>query len=290
MPFWNLKEPFVQDKAIVGSVHFNATKSVTLEAQYIGLNSSGLKVTQAGLFLAEVGGVNRFLPRDVIQTAVTNGVTTGLEVTMPELFLPNDDIYHLEATGLITLASAWAAGDTVTITFIEPSLGINVSYTHTQVGADLAALDDELVAALNTSTNPLYKYARFEVGGAGEVEVYSKGLEFNMVVAATTAGAGTATVTNQLDSTPVLVGTISAVDYANSTLTLAAASAIDLAVGARVGVLASNIYGLYNHSKDWTDIPSCDLKAIERADRIYMQALPYYDAELDARFPNMIFE
>lgn len=290
MSFWNLKEPFTQDKAVVGSIYFNATKSVTINAQNVGLNSSGLKVVPAGLFLADVGGAVRFLPRDTVQTAVTGGADTAIEGTLPVVFLAGDEIYHLEPSGLITLALTWAAADTVTITISEPSLGINVSYTHTQVGADLNALDDELVAALNTATNPLYPYARFEVGAAGEIEVYSRGYEFNMVVAATTAGDGTATVTNQLDSTPVLVGTVSTVDYANNTLNLAAAAAVDLGVGARIGVLSSNIYGLYNHSKDFTDVPYCDLKAIERADRVYKAALPYYDQELDARFPNMIFE
>ena len=290
MPFWNLKEPFVQDKAVIGSIYFNATKSVTVEGQYVGLNNRGLKVVPAGLFLAEVGGVNRFLPRDTVQTAVVGSTDTAIEITLPEVFLAGDELYHLEPRGLITLAATWAAADTVTITFIEPSLGINVSYTHTQVGADLAALDDELVAALNTMTNPLYPYARFEVGAAGEIEVYSRGLEFEMVAAASTAGDGTATVTTPIDSTPLLIGTIQTVDYMNSTINLAAASAVDLGVGARFGVLASNIYGLYNHSKDFTEVPSCDLKAIERADRVYKAVLPYYDAELDARFPNMIFQ
>lgn len=290
MSYWNIRQPFSQDKAIIGTAHFNATKSVSIESQYVNLNASGVKVVPAGLFLAEVGGVNRFLPRDVVQTAVTGGADTAIVGTLPEVFLPSDELYHIEPQGLITLASAWAAGDTVTITFIEPSLGINVSYTHTQVGADLDALDDELVAALSMSTNPLYPYARFEVGAAGEIEVYSRGYTFDMVVSATTAGAGTATVTTALVNTPVLIGTIANVDYANSTINLEAASAVDLGVGARFGVLVSKVYGLYNHSKDFTDTPTCDFKAIDRADKVYTKALPYYDQELDARFPNLIFD
>lgn len=289
MAFWNVQEPYTQDKAIVGSIYFNATKSVTIAGSNVGLNSSGKKVVKPGLFLADVGGVNRFLPRDTVQAAVTASTTTAIEVTMPELFLAGDVLYQLEPKGLITLADTWAADDTVTIRFYDSSQGINVEYTHTQVGANLAALDDELVAALNTSTNVLNKYARFEVGTAGQIYIYSRGLEFTTEVAATTAGDGTATVTTQVDPTPILVGTVSNVDYANSELDLAAASVISMGVGARIGTLTNDIYGLYNHSIDFTDVPYCDVKAITRADRIYKEALPYYDMALDVRFPNLMF-
>ncbi len=287
MSFWNIKEPFTQDKAVIGSMYFSATKSVTINAANVGLNPSGVKLVQAGLFLAEVGGAVRFLPRDVVQTAVTTS-DSAIEITMPELFLPGDMVYHIEPNGLVTLSGTYAADDTVTLRFVEASLGINVTYVHTQVGADLAALDDEIVAALNMPTNPLYPYARFEVGGAGEILIFSKGLVFDVEVSNT--GAGSSAVTNTISATPILIGTISNVANTTSTLNLTANSATALGVGARLGVLESNIYGLYNHSKDFTDVPYCDLKAIERADRVYKAALPYYDAQLDARFPNMIFE
>jgi hypothetical protein len=288
MSNWNIQETYRADKAVVGSIHFNATKSVSLENTNIGLNSEGKKVTKAGLFLAKVGGVNRFLPRDVVQSAVT--ASANLPVTMPEIFLPGDEIYHLEPQGLVTLSSVWAAGDKLTLRFIEPSQGINISYTHTQVGADLAALLPELVTALNDPTNPLHSYARFEAGGAGELKIFTRGKVFTVEASAVTAGAGAVAITNEISATPVYLGVVSHTDYANSTVVLTGNSAANLGEGARVGTLVEDIYGLYNHGIDFTNKPTETLKAIERCDRVYKSGLAYYDDELASRFPNLIFE
>lgn len=285
--YWNVQRPYNQDKAAIGSAYFNAVKSAVISASTLSLNEYGVKAVEANLFVAKVNGVERFLPRDVAQGAVTTG-ETDIEVTMPELFVVGDVLYHLEPTALITLTGAWVPGDTLNIEFSEPSLGLGVSYVHTQVGADLAALDDELATALNTNS-ALKDYARFEVTGAGEITVYSKGLSPAISVTATTAGSGDAAVTNQFDASPVMIGTIASIDYANKTVRLAANSAIAIPESARIGTLTEDIYGLYNHSIDFTDKPQCYVKAIDRADRVYILALPYYDQQLKALFPRMNF-
>ena len=290
MSFWNIQRPFNQDKPVIGSHFFSAEKSVTLSATYVGLNEYGVKAVPAGLFIANVGGVDRFLPRDTVRTtALTSSSSTVVKVNYPELFQAGDVLYALEPEGLVTAAATWAAGDTATIRFSEPSLGIDVSYTHTQVGANLAALDDEIVAALNLSTNPLAKYARFEVGTAGQIKIFSKGLVFTISVSSQTAGDGTLVATTQLASAPRLIGTVSNVDYANKELDLVAASTVSLAAGGQLGTLTQEIYGLYNHSVDFTDRPLCTLKAIDRCDRVYTTALPYFDHQLMARFPRLKF-
>lgn len=290
MAYWNVQKPFVMDKPIVGTVYFSAEKSVRIEATNVGMNEYGLKAVPAGLFVANVGGVDRFLPRDTVRATAVGTGSTLVKVNYPELFKTGDVLYALEPQGLITLADTWAANDTVRIELSEPSLGINVEYTHTQVGANLAALDDELVTALNLSTNPLSKYARFEVGGtAGQIVVFSKGLVFTLSVTATTAGDGTAAVTTQVDATPRLIGTIASIDYAAKEITLGANAAVALAAGGQLGTLTQEIYGLYNHSIDFTDRPVCVIKAIDRCDRIYLASLPYFDHQLMARFPRMKF-
>lgn len=289
MAHWTQPTPYNNDKVVIGSKNFNSTTGVNIKSEHVGLNSAGKKVVPAGLFLAEVGGVNRFLPRDMAQAGITTG-SAAVEVSMPELFLVGDMIYQLEPEGLITLAATWAANDTVTIRFIEPSKGINVQYTHTQVGANLAALDDELVAALNLATNPLSKYARFEVGTAGQIKIFTKGLTFTVSVVANTAGDGTATVTTAIDATPVLVGTVASIDHANSTLTLGANAAKALSEGARIGVLASDVYGVHAHSIDFSDTNAVQINAVDVCDRVYIAGMAYYDQELDARFPNLIFK
>jgi hypothetical protein len=289
MSNWTQHNPYNNDKVVIGSKNFNSTTGVDIDSDNVGLNSTGKKVVSAGLFLANVGGVNRFLPRDLAQADITTG-STAVEVSMPELFLVGDMIYQLEPEGLITLADTWAADDTVTIRFIEPSKGINVQYTHTQVGANLAALDDELVAALNLATNPLSKYARFEVGTAGQIKIFTKGLVPTVSVVATTDGDGAATVTTQPSAIPVLIGTVASIDHVNSTLTLGANAAKAISEGARIGVLASDIYGIHAHSVDFSDVTARQLNAVDVCDRVYISGLAYYDQELDARFPNLIFK
>ena len=291
MSYWNIQRPYMQDKPVVGSHHFSAEKSVTLLDNYVGLDQYGVRSVPAGLFVANVGGVDRFLPRDTVRTtALVAGSSQVIKVNYPELFQVGDVLYALEPEGLITLASTWAANDTVRIELRERSLGIEVEYTHTQVGANLAALDDELVAALNLSTNPLAKYARFEVGTTGQVKVFSKGLQFELAITEGAADAGaTATVNTQVDATPRLIGTVSSINHATRVLTLGAASAVALAVGGQVGTLTLDIYGLYNHSIDFTDKPQCTIKVIDRCDRVYIQALPYFDHQLMARFPRLKF-
>ena len=289
MSYWNIQRPFNQDKAIVGSIYFNAEASVNVSSDNVGYDQYGKKSVPAGLFLAKVAGVDRFLPADYVRETAVATNSTQVKVNMPEVFKVGDVLYATEPEGLITAAATWAAGDTATIRFSEPSLGIDVSYTHTQVGANLAALDDEIVAALNSSSNPLAKYARFEVGTAGQITVFSKGLVFTISVSSNTAGDGTLVATTQLVDTPRLIGTISAIDFANRTITLGANAAVAVSVGGHIGTLVEQVYGLYNHSVDFTDRPVQTLKAIDRADRVYSVALPYLNGRLVAQFPRIKF-
>lgn len=287
--YWNIQKPINQDPAIIGSMHFSAEKSVTVSQANVGLDSNNVRAVPAGLFVARVGGVDRFLPRDLVRETAVATNSTVVKVNYPEIFNVGDMLYATEPEGLITLTDAWAPDDTLRIELRERSLGIDVAYTHTQVGADLDALDDELVTALNLPSNPLAQYARFEVGGSGEILVFSKGLEFQLSVAASTAGAGTAAVTTQVDPAPRFVGVVASIDAPNRTITLSANATVAIAVGGQIGTLTDEIYGLYNHSIDFTDKPVVVIKAIDRADRVYTAQMPYFDHQLMARFPRMKF-
>lgn len=289
MSYWNIQRPFVQDKAVVGSIYFNAEASVTIDSDNVSLNEYGSKSVTAGLFLAKVNGVNRFLPADYVRGAAVATGSPSVQVNMPEVFKTGDVLYATEPEGLLTLAATWAAADTATIRFSEPSLGIDVQYTHTQVGANLTALTPEIIAALNLSTNPLSKYARFEIGTAGQIKVFSKGLVFTITVDSLTNGDGTFVATTQLASVPRLVGTIASINNVTRTLTLGADAAVGVGVGGHVGTLAEEIYGLYNHSVDFTDRPVQVLKAIDRADRVYLAAVPYINGRLIAKFDRIKF-
>ena len=285
MTYWNVQKPYNQDKVSVGSIYFNAVRAVSIDTANIGLNNQGEKVVPSGLFLAEVDGKVRFLPRDYARVAVTTA-DTQIEVSMPEIFLAGDDLYHLESEGLVTVA-AGAAGDKVSIRFVDNANGLNIGYTHVQVGATTAELTAELLTVLNDSTNPLSEYARFESDTDGEIKVFSSGAIYDIVASA--EGTATATATTQLDTATKFIGRVASVDFANNLLTLEAAAAVEFGEGARIGTNVDQVYGLYNHSKDFTQMLFCDLKAIERCDRVYKSGLPYFDTQLALQFPNMNF-
>jgi hypothetical protein len=285
MTYWNVQKPFNQDRVSVGSVYFNAVRAVSIDTANIGLNPQGEKVVPSGLFLSEVAGNVRFLPRDYSKTEITTS-SPAVEVAMPELFLVGDAIYHLEDEGLVTV-EAGDVGDKVTIRFTDSANGISVGYTHTQVGTTDAQLTAELLSVLNSDTNPLSTYARFESAVAGAIKVFSTGARY--VISASATGTATATATTQLGTSTKLIGTIASIDHANGRLILAANSAVAFSAGARIGTFVDQVFGLYNHSKDFRNMLYCDLKVIERCDRVYKSGLPYFDTQLALQFPNMIF-
>lgn len=285
MTFWNVQKPFSNDKVAVGSIYFNAVRAVSMDAKNVGMNAQGQRVVPSGLFLTEVDGAVRFLPRDYA-TAEVATTDTQISIALPEVFLAGDSLYHLESEGLVTVA-AGAPADKVTIRFADDSNGIRVGYTHTQVGASVAELTAELLTVLNSTTSPLSEYARFESTTDGAIKVFSTGARYQ--ISASAVGTATATVTDQLDTDTKLIGTIQSVDFANSKLTLDSASAVAFGAGARIGTNVDQVFGLYNHSKDFTDKLFCDLKAIERCDRVYKSGLPYFDTQLALQFPNMNF-
>lgn len=281
MSYFNTQRPYYVDKPILGSKNFNSTTGVHLTDAVIGLDVNGRKTSPAGLFLAQVNGVDRFLPR---QEATANVLTSAatVQVAHPELFLAGDVIYHVEGVNSIAVGGTWVAGDVITI-----NLGAyRAAFTVTQTTA--AGVATELAAYLASSE--LAKLALFSVDltTATQVNIYLTGSNLDLVVSENSA-AGTLTVTApEFNFAYRLVGTISSIDYANSTLTLAANAAIELVAGAKVGTVVDKVYGLYNHSIDWEDRPSIDLKAIDRADYVYLASLPYFDRYLDELFPNMI--
>lgn len=286
MAFWNVEKPFNQDKVSVGSIYFNAVNAVNVDATTVSPNAEGRKIVPAGLFIAQVNGTDRFLPRAKATEVVESGTTQAISVDNTSVFLAGDMLYHLEADGLLTVEEG-TAGNTITVRFTEPTSGLDVAYTHTQVGATLAELTAELLSALNSPSSALSEYARFDGNGTdGEIVVHSQGTSFTIAGSAT----GTATIAvTQLDFADKLVGTIASVDPVAGVLNLAAVSGQDLNATGLIGTKVDRIYGLYNHSVDFTNRPYCDLKVIERCDRVYKSGLPYYDGSLKARFPNMIF-
>lgn len=300
---FNIQPPINLDKPVIGSQYFSAENAVTIQAADVGLNARGVKLLPAGLFLSKVLNKVRFLPRDRARTAVLT-TSTVVGVNYPELFQPGDRLVWLESDGTFTLGAS-LPGDIIRIRLIMHDGRVETA-AFTQSGANLTALIPELVSFLNSNECSLKKIARFEATGtAGQIRVCSQQF-FQIRVDTRVASTGVWTplvstsitqmqanasqVAADLTSTlPRHLGIVQSVDFANRNLILAANAGFAVSVGGAIGVTTDEIYGIYNHSVDFTDRPYLNLKVIDRCDRVYANSLPYLDTDLVQRFPRLKF-
>ena len=274
--YWYQPTPFVQDKAILRSAEYDSVTSVVIDATYVGLNSTNVKAVPAGLFLAQVNGVNRYLPRDYTTSAVTTSQNT-IPVKMPELFLAGDEILAQERLATLTLGGTLVAADVIYVTY----QGQSVRYVLTSGTAATEATG--LASALKASG--LADYFRFEDAGSGVVNIYTTlngNAELDVQIVST---SGTAVVSAFGER--AVVGTVSVVDNENSRLTLTANAAVALDMGAIVGPAVEKIHGLNIHSQDYTYKGAFHLNAITGAKGVYKNALPYVDNSLMELFPKL---
>jgi hypothetical protein len=277
---WTEQEkPIYKSTSTIGS-----TKGVQILAANVGLNKDGKKTVPAGLFMAKVGGVNRFLPRAKTEAAVTTG-SPNIEVAYPELFLAGDEIYHIEPKTAITLAATWAAGDTLEIAYGSVAYRATATATPTILDEYIS----EFAELFNAS--PLSKHLRFEADLANDkIVVYTHGTKYTVRVTATTAGNGTATLDAQVSSAPTYLGKVSRVDHAAKTVVLEANSAAAVGEGGRIGTMIEEMYGLHASNVDFKYRDRADLNAVTEARAIYKISLPYYDEEIDEQFEKLTIE
>jgi hypothetical protein len=273
--------PYNQDPPILKSnTGVEVHKGALIKASNVGLNSAGVKAVPAGLFIARVGNENRFLPRDKTTAAVSSSDT--IAVNYPELFLVGDNLIQVEALGTIALGGTWAQNELLTV-----SIG---DKTFTFVNADAAsttgaAVATDAVVALNASH--LGSKARF-TASSGTINVYVTA-DMGDLAAVTNSASGTETVTN-FDYNYASLGTILSIDHEAKTLTLTTNSAQDLDSGAAFGVAVDEVFGLYDHSIDFTKRPQLGIKAITGCAGVYEVALPYFDQYLRQMFPKIFVD
>ena len=274
--YYNQQQPFIQDKAILRSVDFDSITSVHIEAANVGMNSAGVKAVPAGLFLAKVGGVNRYLPRNKVTSAVATS-SPNVVVNHPELFKVGDELHAYERLATLTLGGTIVAGDKVYISYLGQTVVYELATT--TVATEAAAIADAL------ASSPLADYFRFAYGSAGVINVYTTLADNDAMTVEIQSTAGTLVLAAFADQG--IVGTISSIDYANKTLVLSANATVALDTGAIVSVPTEMIYGLNIHSNDYTYKSTLHLNAITGARGVYKQSLPYLDNSIRALFPKM---
>ena len=273
MSYFYHQAPYQMEKPILKSVeNIASTVPVSIDAVNVGLNKAARKVVPGGLWLASVNGVKRFLPRTSVTSAVSPGATQ-IPVDLQQVLKVGDSLRALEKKATITLGGTYVAGDVIYITYDNGSFAFKVTAPGT-VGADL--------------TNYINAAASFDaraVLNGGNVELYS--VQGGPLTVVTNSAAGTASTTAYAGQG--FLGTITAINYETSVVTIGTATTISLSAGAKIGVPVDQIYGFHIHSVDFTERPVCILNAIDGSDGVYSQSFPYLDSEIKARFPRINF-
>jgi hypothetical protein len=280
MPYFNQSTQFFTDKAILAFTEGNiANISATVDNTYISFNNEGRKVVKEGLFVAEVGNVIRFLPRTKL-TSVTSTSAATFTTSLYNIFVPGDVLYASAPYATLTITGS-SATQTQTITIAGRTVTTTVTTSNVTTSAS------EVVAAINSAPYISDWVVAYNI--AGVVYIFSKDGVTNYGI--TEGGTVTATLSGAtLVVNPTAVGTISAIDYSTGTITLTGNAGIALPIGASIGVPVNKILGLHVHAVDYTLATAKSLALYTQASGVRTQFLPYFDGEIQATFPKMLFD
>lgn len=239
---------------------------------------------------------NRILPRMTTRTATAASATSiSLPANTAGIFIPTDVLSIIAPSVRVTISStAWAAGDTVTITIN----GVAVVYI--LVAGDLgtvavanANVANKVIGAIaaNPYTSRLVSGLSIASGATDTVIVFwAKDFTSLYSFAAADTGAnGAATASAAVFAPNAAIGTISAVNTVTDVVTISAAS-VSVPLGMPIGVAASSpenlgmlspelpIDLLYRESQNY---------ALYLEGDVYGSRLPYMDGQLAASYPEI---
>jgi hypothetical protein len=276
MTYWNIQDDFYVDKPILRSAeNIVAIQAVAISDVDVSFNEKGKKAVPAGMWLSKVNGLGRFLPRAKVTTAAPIG-STQIAVNLQQVFKIGDSLKYLEEKAVLTLGGTYVIGNNIYFLFDNGSLAYSVTDT---TPANVAI---GLAAYINASTQ--LEVRAVAVGST--VELYS--VRGGSISLSTNSAAGTVVVTTPYTAAGY-IGTITAINYATSTLMVSAPTTQALAVGALIGSPVDEIVGFHETSVDFSYRPHVMLRAISGANGVYTQAFPYLDSEIKARFPKITF-
>lgn len=281
MPYLNHGLPIGVDKAIFAFTTGNKHPySVTMTNDYIGLNSEGKKAVPGGLFVTEVGNGNtyRFLPR----ATVTQAITTSLDyfkMTPFNIFVPGDVLYILEPYVTLTVTAA-SATQTQTLTLDgRTATSIAPSNVPSEVAAQIAA---------DFNRAPYVSDRLYFTATGAVVYISSKDNTLPTISEGGTVTATLSGTTLAVNTTPI--GTIKTINAETGVVYLEAVGGVAVPVGMRIGVPVNKVLGLHSHAIDFTNAPSKDIAVCNESRGVRIQFLPYYDADLANRLPQITFD
>lgn len=278
MAYWNHQTPYVVNKPVFKSHKMHSTVSVRVSRDDISRDATGKYSIPPGVFLARVNGVDRPLARDYTTAAATTA-QTFLAVSHPELFKAGDLVYHQESTNTITIGGTWVAGDTLTV-----QINTNfITFTVTQTTA--AGVAAEFTTYLNESLFAQQQILRATVSGA-VISLFTSGAATLVVSETSTAGTIAAGAGSFVTTYP-LIGTIASVDSDASRLVFTSTLAINVPVGAAVGVRPEYVYGLTSQPISLDDGRLVQNIGVYNEADVYHVGLVYWDNLLKEQFPQL---
>ena len=297
MSFFQRQTTFNQDKPILASCNdISRARSATLRRDTYSRSPDNKITSPEGIFVARYFDATagkdlyRALPRVELVADLVDGVSTSFAVKggYSQVLIAGDILNIVEP---IAANSPFVvnAGAGNTASFLVN--GVTYSFTTTETAAvDVAA---EIAAYFNGIPQVAELYYLAAEAGAANLHVFiadGKTLDVNAADATVgTAFAAPAVLgPAAVNTTPV--GTVSQVNPTTGDVELVAAAGagLDLPPGTHLGVVAiKEIYGLYDHSLDFTEFKTnYDVGLVHEA-QVYKGALPYFDGSIKAALPQL---
>ena len=280
---------FLQEDVIHASdVGLQSRRALTVDDAKVMADAGGKKIVRPGLILYKIAGAtkHRVGLRATLAAAITASSTTSLNLgeigkiyqsKAAQYFAPGDVVKVLRPYATVTLALTWDDDDTATLVINGQTR------VFTPGSATLATGAATVAAAINA--DPVLSKIVVAIAAGAIIYLFSKSLApFSLAASADTTGNGTATASTVLSG--VTVGTIdtAGVNVTAGTVTLAAAAAVSLPIGAPVGVEGEPwglILGAHDAGKADNDIAGFTGGAM------YGDRIPYWDGDIAAALNNI---
>ena len=297
MSFFNRQTTFQQDKPVIASCNLvQRTRSATLRRDTYSRSPDNKITSPEGIFVVRyfdtVAGEDLFraLPRVELVADLIDGVDTSFAVKggYSQVLVAGDVLNIVEP---IAANSPFVvnAGAGNTASFLVN--GVTYSFTTTETAAvDVAA---EIAAYFNGIPQVAGTYYLAAEQGTANLHVFiTDGVTLDVNAADATVGTAFAAPAvlgpAVVNTTPV--GTVNQVDPVTGdvVLTAAAGAGLDLPPGAHLGVTSlKEIYGLYDHSLDFTEFKTEYPVGLVDHAKVYRGALAYFDGTIKAALPDL---
>ena len=257
---------------------------VSMVADDILSDKDNYKSVPEGMFVVEVDGVIRFLPRTRLSVATaTNSPSVTLK--FPTCSFKVGDTLYGQAAGRVVFGGAVDNGEVVTLNIGGKNYSVTTASTAL---ADLPALFvTDHAAALSAEGITITALASTSTLEVKATDVY--------VISGMSASGKLTVSTNTPDGSVGMymmpLGSIASIgpELSDKTrvVTLAANAAYVLPVDSPVGVAVDKYIGIYPDALDFTEEPLRHVAPIVEADGVYESNLPYVDKGVKRQLPSL---